>query len=108
MIYLQSLLALAFVLGLIILLYAAMKRWGDGMVGRKNRKIQVLESISLGEKRQLFLVQVQNQSFLLAAAGRQVSLLGTLEPETEASAEEVPNKTLVPRVLNALQLNEGA
>lgn len=107
MIYLKSLLALVFVLGLIVLLYAALQRLGGGMGGRRNRRIQVLESVSLGDRRQLFLVQVHRQNFLLAAAGRQLSLLSTVDPETTHITEEASDKTLPRRALTVLQANEG-
>jgi len=98
MIYLQSILALLFVLGLIGALYLLLQQWGGRIPGVKTKQIRVIESVSLGEKRNLFLVEVQNECFLLAATGHHISLLSTVEPSKETADVESQRKPTMARL----------
>jgi flagellar biogenesis protein FliO len=49
-------------------------------VRRRQRQLQLCESISLGEKRLIAVVQVDQQRFLVAATPQTISLLQALDP----------------------------
>jgi flagellar biogenesis protein FliO len=58
-------------------------------VGRRQRHLRLCESLSLGEKRLIAVVQFDNQRFLVAATPQTISLLqslGTAPPEEEPNA----------------------
>jgi flagellar biogenesis protein FliO len=61
---------------------------------RSKRLLQLSETLSLGEKRFLAIVTVENQRFLIAAAGQQISLLQRLpEASTDTSFNVTSNTT---------------
>ncbi len=67
-IYLRTLLALVFVLGLISLLTWAARRYGFGGMPRslgKTRRLQVVESLGLDHRRRLVLVRRDGMEHLL-------------------------------------------
>lgn len=67
--YLQFLLALAFVLGLILLSAAALRRFGPGMQGMRRqaggRRLEVLEVLPLDARRRLVMVRRDGRAHLL-------------------------------------------
>lgn len=55
------------------------------------RKLRVCENVSLGDRRFLALVQVENQRFLIGGAANSISMLACLEKPTSLSeAPEAP------------------
>lgn len=71
---------------------------GSRLLQRKQRRLRVSETISLGEKRTVSILEVDGQSFLLASSGAGVELLATLAP--------CPKQVPFERVLRA-SLQEG-
>jgi flagellar biogenesis protein FliO len=49
-------------------------------VQRRNRRLRLCESLSLGDKRIVAVVEFENQRFLLAATPQNISLLQSLGP----------------------------
>jgi flagellar biogenesis protein FliO len=69
---------------------AMMFRFGQQITaGRRERKMRLCETLSLGERRFLALVQVERQKFLVGGSGSSVALLARLpsEPESAQPAE---------------------
>ncbi len=61
----------------------AMARWMRKVtLSRPVRRLQVLETVSLGEKRLIAVVQFEQQRFLVGASGPSMSLLSSLEQNT--------------------------
>jgi flagellar biosynthetic protein FliO len=88
MIYLQALLALVFVFALLGFFYVICRRLQGGGIAA-GKRIQIVESVSLGEKRSLHLVRLGGQVYFLGATAQNLSLLGTLE----SAPEEVGERT---------------
>ena len=90
MIYLQSITALALVLGLIGLFYCIaqrlVNRTGGGI---SKRRIKVVERVAVGDKRVLLLVQVGQQQLLLGATSNNISMLSPIDQEE--LIEELPD-----------------
>jgi len=55
------------------------RRWMSARCARVPRQLRVCETVSLGERRVLALVECREQTMLLAAAGNSVMLLSRLE-----------------------------
>lgn len=89
MIIVQSFVALALVLGLVWLFYRLfmLLQAKLGLSGPE-RSIRVEERTSLGDKRQLLLVSVEGQRFLLGATSHQISLVSNLEQKPLAESED--------------------
>ena len=77
--YLQNVFALLFVLSLILAIYVVLQRLSGRFPQDKTRSIQVIESVSLGNKRDLYLVQVQEQCFLLGATDHGISMMSAIK-----------------------------
>lgn len=60
-------------------------------VARPARNLRVLETVSLGEKRIVAVVQFEQQRFLVGACGTSVSLLSTLEQSRTRFAVALAN-----------------
>jgi flagellar biogenesis protein FliO len=61
-------------------------------VQRRERRLRLCESVSLGEKRIVAIVQVDDQRFLIAATSQNISLLQLLGPapaEKESTASNL-------------------
>jgi flagellar protein FliO/FliZ len=86
MIYFQALLALLFVLALLGVFYVVCRRLQNGGTAA-GRRIQIVESLSLGEKRSLHLVRLGGRVYFLGATSQNLSLLGTLDSTPEVSGE---------------------
>ena len=52
--------------------------WGSIRVQRRARRLRMTESLSLGEKRLLAVVEFEGQRFLVAATPERITLLQTL------------------------------
>ena len=64
---------------------ALMFRFGQEMAaGRRERKMRLCETLSLGERRFLALVLVERQKFLVGGSGNSVALLARLPSEPDS------------------------
>jgi len=65
---------------------AMMFRFGQQITaGRRERKMRLCETLSLGERRFLALVLVERQKFLVGGSGSSVALLARLPSEPESA-----------------------
>lgn len=67
-------------LGMLYLSLQALKRWKGWMPRSTTRQIMLRETLSLGPRRALHLVQVGEQQFLIAATDHQVTLISAVPP----------------------------
>ncbi len=93
MLYTESLLALFFVLGLVWILYRIYLRFNGRLPSmlRPSKRIKIVERAALGDKRNLLLVEVGEERFLLGSTPGNVSLVARLEldePEQSPVREE--------------------
>ena len=56
-------------------------------IQRRNRSLRLSESLSLGDKRIIAVVEYEDKRFLLAATAESISLLQTLGPAQGASQD---------------------
>ncbi len=71
-------------LGKILAGAAQMMRFGQQIrAGRRDRKMRLCETLSLGERRFLALVLVEQQKFLVGGAGSSIALLARLPSEPD-------------------------
>jgi flagellar biogenesis protein FliO len=64
--------------------------WQGVSMQRRQRRLRLSESVSLGEKRLIAVVEFEEQRFLVAATSERISLLqslGPVRPEEIRSAE---------------------
>lgn len=54
------------------------------LLARRQRRLRITETVSLGEKRSVAILEVDGQAFLVASSGANISLLATLEPQQPA------------------------
>jgi len=59
---------------------------------RRERLLRISETLSLGERRFLAIVQVDRERFLISGTGQHIALLQKLETEP-AAAEGLPRET---------------
>jgi flagellar biogenesis protein FliO len=65
---------------------ALMFRFGQQFTaGRRERKMRLCETLSLGERRFLALVLVEQQKFLVGGSGNSVTLLARLPSEPDSA-----------------------
>ena len=79
--------AMIFVLALILSAMVLLKRYMPhrfGPLGHR-RRIQVLETVQIGDKRSLVLVAIDGNGLLLATTPNSVSLLREIEPDPNHS-----------------------
>ena len=76
----RTLMALTLTLGMLYLSLQALKRWKGWMPRTTTRQIVLRETLSLGPRRALHLVQVGEQQFLIAATDHQVTLISAFPP----------------------------
>jgi flagellar biosynthetic protein FliO len=69
--------SILFVLALVLALAVFVKRYLPGCFGAAGRRtiIQIVETVSLGEKRSLILVRIEHENLLLASTPTSVSLI---------------------------------
>jgi len=70
--------ALALVIGLLLLCFAASRKGLSLLPGKRSGQIQILETRSLGGKKMLCLVQVRGQELLLGVSGERIDCLTRL------------------------------
>jgi flagellar protein FliO/FliZ len=89
--WLQYALSFALVIGLLLgLLYALRKLQGGQAFGRKDQRLQVLESLSLGPRQKIALVRVDGLQVLLGITATQITALGPVDAATAAAAQTPP------------------
>lgn len=81
-------------LGKILTGAALMFRFGQQITaGRRERKMRLCETLSLGERRFLALVLVEQQKFLVGGSGSSVALLARLPSEPDsAQPTQIPSQ----------------
>lgn len=78
--FIRMLGALMLVLGAIFTAAWCLRRFGTGMMGRKKgRSIELMETLSLGPKRQLHLVRCCGGIFLIGSGSEGLSLVSTIK-----------------------------
>lgn len=83
---LRTLLALAFVLGLVGVLAWALRRWGASQFAAKlqeGRRLKLLEQLYLDPKRKLVLVKCDEREHLILLSEQQVMEIGSQGRQTE-------------------------
>jgi flagellar biogenesis protein FliO len=63
--------------------------WASVRVQRRVRRLRLCESLSLGEKRVVAVVEFEDQRFLLAATPEHITLLQTLDAARPAATSAV-------------------
>ena len=63
--------------------------WASVRVQRRVRRLRLCESLSLGEKRVVAVVEFEDQRFLLAATPEHITLLRTLDAARPAATSAV-------------------
>ncbi len=84
---LKMLAGLAFICGLLLLVYAASKKGFGFMPKPKSGAIKVLETRPLGGKKFLCLVSVRGQDLLLGLSNERIECLTQLPPANDFAAE---------------------
>ncbi len=108
---LETIAALCVVLGVVVLLRWTLVRLGIAPAGRSGgRRIQVVESVAIGAKQRLHLVEIDGRSLLLGASENGIARLARL-PDVEAAksgaeseegdGEGPPSRPRLLSVLNA-------
>ncbi|ABA88416.1 flagellar biogenesis protein FliO [Syntrophotalea carbinolica DSM 2380] len=85
---------LAFVLAVILFVYAAAKRWLPWPAGGRGGAIQVCETRPLGPKKALYLVKVRDRELLLGVTGEHIALLCEMPAPADDPREETFEQTL--------------
>ncbi|HLV01732.1 MAG TPA: flagellar biosynthetic protein FliO [Acidobacteriota bacterium] len=80
MVYLQTISALALVLGLIGFLYWAGQRFGARLQGNAGSRIQIRERLALGDKKWLLVVRADDRELLIGSTPTSFTLISELEP----------------------------
>jgi flagellar protein FliO/FliZ len=85
---LQYLLSFVLVIALLLALLWTLKRLQSGaLMQRKQQRLQVLETLSLGPRQKLALVRVNDQELLIGVTAGQINALG---PVQVRSADATP------------------
>ncbi len=66
----------------LVSIFRRIRAAGRGVRKRKDRSLRLCETLPLGERKYLALVQVEGERFLVGAAGNSISLLARLAPTT--------------------------
>jgi flagellar biosynthetic protein FliO len=84
--------SILFVLALILVIAFCLKRYMPYRFGTggKKRFIQILENVSLGEKRSLTLIRIDQENLLLASTSTSISLIKKIDlrPPVESTEDE--------------------
>ena len=87
---LQTFLAILLVFGLIFSLYILAQRFGPRLVaGGRSRMVRIVEATSLGDKRNLLVVEVQGRRYLLGSTNHSITLLTDVDTE-ETGRQQKP------------------
>jgi flagellar protein FliO/FliZ len=89
---------MAIVMALILLLYAAARRWLRWPAGGRAGIIQVRETRPLGPKKALYLVKVRDRELLLGVTGERIELLCDMPLPSDTVTEEPFEQTLRKRM----------
>jgi len=90
---------LAIVMALILLLYAAARRWLRWPTAGRAGTIQIRETRPLGPKKALYLVKVRDRELLLGVSGEQITVLCDMPlPADEGGEKEAFEQTLQKRM----------
>jgi flagellar protein FliO/FliZ len=89
---------LAIVTAVILLLYAAAKRWLRWPAGGRSGIIRIRETRALGPKKALFLVQVRDRELLLGVTGEAIALLCDMPLPADEVEKEPFERTLSKRM----------
>ena len=97
--YFRLLWGLLVVLGLLLVIYAAVKKRFSLFAGNAHNVIKVLEIKPLQPKKSLCLIEVHGRQYLLGLGGDQITLLADLTRQSSTSFDEVlkastPSQTL--------------
>jgi flagellar biosynthetic protein FliO len=85
---LQTISGIALVFGLLALFYWVAHRLNSqGRLGGCRGRIQVVERMSLGDKKFLFLVRVAEETILIGATPHTISVLAPVNPEPREEEE---------------------
>jgi flagellar biosynthetic protein FliO len=88
---------LGLVISLIILAYVAVRRYGPKYLRRQGAQgaLKVIETLPIGEKRSISLIQVEDRRLLIGNTQQQITLLAQLPATIEAAIE--PGREPLPR-----------
>lgn len=80
---------LGLVISLIILAYFAVRRYGPKYLRRQGAQgaLKVIETLPIGEKRSIALIQVEDKRLLIGNTQQQITLLAQLPMMTEATVD---------------------
>jgi flagellar protein FliO/FliZ len=94
--WLQYVLSFALVIGLLLVLLWGLRKMQNGAsFMRKNTpRLQIIESISMGTRQKIVLVQMDGHEVLLGVTAHQITALTPWPLQTPASAQ--PTETLTP------------
>ena len=89
-IYIRMIGAMAMVLGLLLILFFCLKKWGRVVQGRGGGVIEVLETRMVMPRRHICLVRVGTRVMVLASSEKGFDYLGDIEQEdTQVSVPEI-------------------
>ncbi|MEA3466161.1 MAG: flagellar biosynthetic protein FliO [Thermodesulfobacteriota bacterium] len=90
--------ALVVVLGLVMLLYALLKKSGRWIPSAQNREIRLIEVRYLSPKKALYLVEVKGSTLLISGSGDRLETLAKWsgEPSTPTSFDRALQEQLLP------------
>ncbi len=92
-IYIRMIGAMAMVLGLLLLLFLFLKKWGRVVHGRGGGMIQVLETRMVLPRRHICIVKVGTRVMVLASSEKGFDYLGDIESEEMAASQPQKSET---------------
>ena len=97
--YFRLLWGLLVVLGILLVLYAAVKKRFSLFTGNAQNVIKVIEIKPIQPKKSLCLIEVRGRQYLLGFGGDQITLLADLDKQANTSFDEIlkastPSQTL--------------
>ncbi len=89
--------SLGLVIGLIVLAYVAVRRFGPKYLRRQGAQsaLKVIETLPIGEKRSIALIQVEDKRLLIGNTQQQITLLAQLPLLTDAAVD--PGREPLPK-----------
>ncbi len=108
----KTALALALVIGVILLCSALLKRMGPGR-GRQGQHLKVVASTSVGQRERVVVVEVEGTWLVLGVGGGQVSALHQLpapavDSDTASPTSMASGESFAARFANAMRDNTRA
>lgn len=100
--------ALTLVLGLVLLLYALLKKSGRWIPTGQNREINLIEVRYLAPKRALYLIEVNGTRLLLSGTGERMESLAQwpAQPQKTETFENLLNESVQPVAAETLESSE--